>query len=205
MSNSHALLQHPVIEQVARALRERPGVPLQVEEPTRRAAVALILRVSGAAAPVGLHVLLIKRATYVGDPWSGHIALPGGRHEPSDATLEQTAIREAWEEVAIDLSRHGRVLGRLDDVSPQTVVLPPLVITPYVAVVSADVCAQPGPEVAEAFWVPIAALQDPQASREIVLELTGGPRRVSSFQHGGYTIWGLTERILRNFFEHLRG
>ncbi len=78
-------------------------------------------------------------------------------------------------------------------------------ITPYVAVVSADVSAQPGPEVAEAFWVPVAALQDPQASREIVLELTGGPRRVSSFQHGSYTIWGLTERILRDFFEHLPG
>ena len=205
MNDSHALLQHPVIEQLTRALRERPGVALQVEEPTRRAAVALILRIGGAGARAELHVLLIKRATYVGDPWSGHIAFPGGRHEPSDATLEHTAIREAREEVAIDLSRHGRVLGRLDDVSPQTVVLPPLVITPYVAVVSADVCAQPGPEVAEAFWVPIAALQDPQASREIVLELTGGPRRVSSFQHGGYTIWGLTERILRNFFEHLPG
>ena len=137
MNDSHALLQHPVIEQLTRALRERPGVALQVEEPTRRAAVALILRIGGAGARTELHVLLIKRATYVGDPWSGHIAFPGGRHEPSDATLEHTAIREAREEVAIDLSRHGRVLGRMYDVSPQTVVVAPLVLTPYFAVVSA--------------------------------------------------------------------
>jgi 8-oxo-dGTP pyrophosphatase MutT (NUDIX family) len=193
-------MQHPAIARLARALRERPAVSLHVEESVRRAAVALILR---AGAPDELDVLLIKRATYVGDPWSGHVALPGGRREPGDETLEQTAIRETREETAIDLSREGTILGRLDDVRPHTIVQPALVITPYVAAVAGDIRVQPGPEVAEAFWVPVAALQDPQASREIVLELTGGPRAVWSFHHGGHIIWGLTERILRNFFQYL--
>ncbi len=194
------LLDHSVIERLARALRDRPGAPLHTTEPARRAAVALILRLGGSDA---LEILLIKRATYAGDPWSGHIAFPGGRQEPGDATLEHTAIRETWEETAIDLTRQGVVLGWLNDVQPRTPVLPPLVITPYVALVPSDICPQTGPEVAEAFWAPVRALQEPQASREVVLELTGGPRAVSSFQHRGYTIWGLTERILRNFFEYV--
>ncbi len=194
------LLDHPLIDRLTRALRERPGVQLPPVGPARRAAVALILRIGELDAP---EVLLIKRAIYAGDPWSGHVAFPGGRQEPGDATLEQTAIRETWEETGIDLTRQGVMLGRLDDVEPRTPVLPPLVITPYVALVAADVCLEAGPEVAEAFWVPLSALQDPQASREVVLELTGGPRSVPSFQHRGYTIWGLTERILRRFFEYL--
>jgi 8-oxo-dGTP pyrophosphatase MutT (NUDIX family) len=201
VSESDRLLRQPVIARLAQALRDRPGTPLDVEEPAGRAAVALILRTAEVDV---FEVLLIKRATYAGDPWSGHVAFPGGRFEPADATLEQTAVRETREEIAIDLVRDGAILGRLDDLEPRTPRLPRLVITPYVAVVAPDASLEAGPEVDEAFWVPLGALQDPEASREIVLDLTGGPRTVMSFQHRGYTIWGLTERILRNFFEYMR-
>jgi hypothetical protein len=51
--------------------------------------------------------------------------------------------------------------------------------------------------------VPIPALLDPEARREVVLELASGPRTVWSFQHRGHTIWGLTERILRQFLSYL--
>jgi 8-oxo-dGTP pyrophosphatase MutT (NUDIX family) len=190
------LLNHPVVHRLAHALSEHRPAQLETEEPLRRAAVALILRDGGDGA---LELLMIKRAAFEGDPWSGHVALPGGRQEPGDASLEATAIRETWEETGIDLARDGCVIGRLDDLQPRTPRLPPLVITPFLAVLARDVPIVLSPEVAEAFWVPLAALQDPGASREIVLELTGGPRSVPSFQHEGYTIWGLTERILRQF------
>jgi 8-oxo-dGTP pyrophosphatase MutT (NUDIX family) len=193
---SIALLNHPVVHRLARALSEHRPAQLETEEPLRRAAVALILRDGGGGA---LELLMIKRAAFEGDPWSGHVALPGGRQEPGDASLEATAIRETWEETGIDLARDGCVIGRLDDLQPRTPRLPPLVITPFLAVLARDVPIVLSPEVAEAFWVPLSALQDPNASREIVLELTGGPRAVPSFQHEGYTIWGLTERILRQF------
>ena len=71
-----ALLAHPVIARLERTLRERPGEQLVLSDPLRRAAVALILRDPGDAS---LEFLLIKRADYEGDPWSGHVALPGGR------------------------------------------------------------------------------------------------------------------------------
>ena len=190
------LLNHPVLRHLARVLRERRPVQLELEEPLRRAAVALILRAGEQGV---IELLMIKRAAFEGDPWSGHIALPGGRQEPDDASLQHTAIRETWEETGIDLARDGCVVGQLDDLQPRTPRLPPLVITPFVAVLERDVPIVLSPEVDEAFWVPLTALQDPNASREIVLELTGGPRTVPSFQHEGYTIWGLTERILRQF------
>jgi 8-oxo-dGTP pyrophosphatase MutT (NUDIX family) len=75
---------------------------------SRRAAVALLVRLDETRVPAVPQLLMIKRATFEGDPWSGHIALPGGRREPADATLERTVVRETWEETAIDLERDGR-------------------------------------------------------------------------------------------------
>src|SRR5262245_28580055 len=66
------------------------------------ASVALIVR--GRA---DLGVLLIKRAKREGDPWSGHMALPGGRRDPKDASLIETAAREAREETGVDLESIG--------------------------------------------------------------------------------------------------
>src|SRR4051812_3842337 len=56
----------------------------------RRAAVAAILR----DAAEGPEILFIRRAEHPQDPWSGHMAFPGGREEPGDADLLETAIRE---------------------------------------------------------------------------------------------------------------
>jgi 8-oxo-dGTP pyrophosphatase MutT (NUDIX family) len=194
------VLAHREVERLARALRARPGVRIQTQGPERRAAVALILRPGDGGV---LELLMIKRALHERDPWSGHVALPGGRQEPGDATLEHTAIRETREEIDVDLSRHARVLGTLDDVHPRTAVLPPIVITPVVAALAGNPTIVRSPEVAEAFWVPVDALRDPAATRDVVLELTTGPRTVRSFQHRDYTIWGLTERILRQLLEYL--
>ena len=61
------------------------------------AAVAIVL------APDPDAVLLIRRAERAGDPWSGHMALPGGRYEPKDPDLLGTALRETVEEVGVAL------------------------------------------------------------------------------------------------------
>ncbi|MGI8496630.1 MAG: NUDIX hydrolase [Gemmatimonadaceae bacterium] len=189
------------LELIASRLTRRAALRLDVDEPARRAAVTLILRDT----PRGdLELLLIRRAVYEGDPWSGHIALPGGRREPGDTSLEQTALRETREEIGIDLAATGRVLGALDELQPRTPVLPPIVITPFVAAVSGDPTLILSSEVAEAFWVPVLLLQDPAISREVSIRLSGANRQVASFQLRQHTVWGLTERILRQFLELLR-
>ena len=193
------IAQHPEIAPLVRAMAGRPPALVEAEDPARRAAVALLVRLDETREAPRPQLLMIKRATFEGDPWSGHVALPGGRREPADPSLERTVVRETWEETAIDLERDGRLLGCLDELAPRTPVLPPIIITPFVGLVRADVDIVASPEVAEWFWVDVAALRDPEVSREVVLELATGPRAVMSFQHGAHTIWGLTERILRQF------
>lgn len=199
MTDLDRIAHHPEIAPLVRAVVSRKPTLVEPQESERRAAVALLVRLDEAREVPTPQLLLIKRATYEGDPWSGHVALPGGRREPGDPSLERTVIRETWEETAIDIDRDGRLIGCLDEVAPRTPVLPPIIITPFVALVRSDVEIVASPEVADWFWVDVAALRDPEISREVVLELSGGPRTVMSFQHGAHTIWGLTERILRQF------
>lgn len=199
MTDLDRIAHHPEIAPLVRAVVSRQPTLVEPQESERRAAVALLVRLDEAREVPTPQLLLIKRATYEGDPWSGHVALPGGRREPGDPSLERTVIRETWEETAIDIDRDGRLIGCLDEVAPRTPVLPPIIITPFVGLVRSDVEIVASPEVADWFWVDVAALRDPEISREVVLELSGGPRTVMSFQHGAHTIWGLTERILRQF------
>jgi 8-oxo-dGTP pyrophosphatase MutT (NUDIX family) len=191
---------HPDIARLAAALHEHPGQPVEPEGPTRLAAVLLVLRLGDHGEP---ELLMIKRAEAESDPWSGHVACPGGRMEPGDHDLEQTAIRETWEETGIDVARDGEILGTLDDVSPRTPVLPPIVVRPYVGVVRSDVRIAASPEVAEAFWVPLPALRERAAWGTGLVRVQGREETRPTFRHGGYTVWGLTERVLTQFLERL--
>ena len=193
-TTSHA---HPELARLADALARRPGlrVVLAADEPApRRAAVAVTLR---EARDGSLELLLIKRADYEGDPWSGQVALPGGRHEPGDPSLEATAVRETFEETGVDLAAAGTVLGALDEIFPRTPVLPPIVVRPYVFALAREVELTLSHEVAAAFWVPLSRLRDEGTSVETTVLVRGIERRVTCFRHGEHVIWGLTERILR--------
>jgi 8-oxo-dGTP pyrophosphatase MutT (NUDIX family) len=197
VSPLRGVLAHPEIQRLAQAFASRVPLRHDPADPIRRAAVALLLRLGDGDA---LELLLIKRAIYESDPWSGHVALPGGRQEPGDPTLLHTAIRETREEIGVDISGQGVVLGVLDELSPSTPRLPPLTILPHVAAVERDLPLTLSREVADAFWVPLPVLRDPAASREVDLDLVTGVRRVRSLSYKEHIIWGLTERILRQFF-----
>jgi 8-oxo-dGTP pyrophosphatase MutT (NUDIX family) len=144
-----------------------------------------------------LEVLLILRATREGDPWSGQVALPGGRRDGSDATLQDTAIRETLEETGIDLAAHGLVLGTLDELRPRTPVLPPIIVTPFVAVVPDEVPIQISDELSDAFWAPWSTFADPTRVDESTVNVRGADWKVSSYLVGERIVWGMTERMLR--------
>ena len=190
------LAAHPVMAPLITALASHRPVEIDAAPSVRRAAILLVIREREDGEP---ELLMIKRAEVERDPWSGHIACPGGRMEPQDADLSETAIRETLEETGVNVVRDGRMIGQLDDLSPTTMALPPIVIRPFVAIVRADVEIVPSDEVALAFWVPLALLLARHPWGTEIVHVRGAALTVSAFQHGVYTVWGLTERVLRQF------
>lgn len=195
-----SILEHPDIQRLQRVLRDRQPTPF-ADEKMRRAAVALIFRESGGDP----ELLFIKRAEYPGDPWSGHVAFPGGRREAHDSSLADTAIRETREEIGIDLSLHGEIIGELDELQPQSIRLPELVVAPFVAVLNEAPAFTLASEVASAFWVPLRALHESDLWRDT--EVSGKDFRMTrrAFHHEGHVIWGITERIIAQLLTLLSG
>jgi len=187
------LLAHPDIVKLRSALESHRGARADKEEGVRRAAVALIFRAGENGAP---ELLFIKRAEYPADPWSGQIAFPGGREESADPTLADTAIRETREETGIDLVRDGTVIGTLDDLRPQTVRLPAVIVRPYVVLLNRFEPLVLSDEVALAFWIPLEAFKDAPSWQDTDVLARGVQMNRRAFHHQGQVIWGMTERIL---------
>jgi 8-oxo-dGTP pyrophosphatase MutT (NUDIX family) len=175
--------------------------PKTLTSPSNRgAAVAIVLReVEGSP-----EVLFIERARRDGDPWSGHMAFPGGRIDPEDAHARDAAERETREEVGVDLAG-AEPLGRLDDLRGRHAAAPDqgLVISAFVYHAVDPAPLQPNWEVEQAFWFPVPALLDAGRRVEYAVRLdrelrfpgilVGTPER--------HVVWGLTYRFLEIFFE----
>ncbi|HKZ48235.1 MAG TPA: CoA pyrophosphatase [Thermoplasmata archaeon] len=142
-------------------------------------------------APAGAEILLVVRQVRDGDPWSGQVALPGGRARPGERPSE-TAAREMLEEVGIDLRDCATVLGCLPLIAPAN--KPEMAVVPQVAVLTRDVPAVCGEEVTAAHWVPFHALTANEV--RVVRHLHGDDREFPAFAHGHLEVWGLTHRIL---------
>ncbi len=172
-----------------------PGHPRVIGPRTLRDAAVLIPVVDhGAEASV----LLTKRAeTLVSH--SGQVAFPGGRIDPTDASPEAAALREAEEEIGLD-ARHVELIGRMPDyVSGSGYRIAPVlaIVRPgFHLVINED-------EVDAAFEVPLRFLMDPanhtQSSREFDSRLWV----FYDMPYGGQRIWGVTAGIIRTLYERL--
>jgi 8-oxo-dGTP pyrophosphatase MutT (NUDIX family) len=179
-------------ERLRQALAEPPPeAPLPGQ---RSAAIALILlEVEGT-----LEVLLIERATRTGDPWSGHMALPGGHQEPADPDLGATAERETLEEVGLDLRQLGERLGRLSDCSPMRGV--PIGVRPFVYLLQARPTLTLSEEVRQALWVPVGPLRRGERRTTFNWSRAGQQLEFPAWDIDGHVVWGLTYRVLDEFF-----
>ncbi len=183
------------LELLRHRLRARPGS--DPGHPAGCAAVALIISLNPEPS-----LLLIRRAERAGDPWSGHVAFPGGRWEPGDATLVETAAREAEEEVGIPRVELGDPIGTLGTVIPFGGVRTTLPVLPTVFEIPSPAPTRPNREVAATVWAPIRQILDP-ASRGSYRHVSEGGAwtRLPSVMVEGMTVWGLTHRILWQFLE----
>jgi 8-oxo-dGTP pyrophosphatase MutT (NUDIX family) len=154
----------------------------------RRAAVAVVLQ--NAADP---HVLLMKRVEREGDPWSGHISLPGGGYQSEDPDLLATAIRETREELGIDVAR-ARILGNLDPLHPRSSGPRGIEVTPFVFLVEESLVPVCGPEALAAFWFPLERAA--AGAFDSTYVYPASDLTFPSWDYEGHVIWGLTMRIL---------
>lgn len=163
------------------------------------AAVALVLRERSG----DLEALFIRRAEHEGDPWSGHLAFPGGRIDPGDVDARAAAERETLEELSLDLDR-ARLLGRLSDVLGHA---ESIRVSAFVYGIDGDPELEPNHEIREAFWSPLSHCDDPerQAIREFryldrsmplpTVRLLDDPRAP--------VLWGITYKFVDEFMSIL--
>jgi len=185
-----------LLHSIGERLRGRDPHVVQRDE-ARRAAVAMILAPGGGE----LNVLLIRRAEHEGDPWSGHMAFPGGHRDRDDATLVDTAIRETREEVGIDLGRRGELVSRLDDVQAHARGADlDMVVTPYLfALDRTRPTSIDRSEVAEATWFPLRVFRDERFHGTTPISRGDVRFDFPAFLYEGNAVWGMTYRMIRDF------
>jgi 8-oxo-dGTP pyrophosphatase MutT (NUDIX family) len=158
----------------------------------RTASVAVILRKEAE-----ISILLIERSERVDDPWSGQIAFPGGKSQPGDSSLMETAERETEEEVGIDLKRSSRFMGYHAPVRTHTGTM---LVVPSVFELKQEVDVRPNLEVQSYRWVPVSSFTNGSSDSTYGLLRGGVPEKLPAFKVGDYVIWGLTYRLIRTLF-----
>jgi 8-oxo-dGTP pyrophosphatase MutT (NUDIX family) len=188
------------IEEIRAALARRAPIAIPAARVERRAAVAIVLRQSEELATS--EILFILRAQHREDPWSGHMAFPGGRVEQDDPSPLEAALRETSEEVGVDLARCGRLLGQIDETQAsaggRTL---PLAIVPFVFELVEPVLPRANAEeVDQILWVTLGELLDPAFRGTTPYEIYGQHYDLPCIRARGQVIWGLTYRMLMQLF-----
>jgi 8-oxo-dGTP pyrophosphatase MutT (NUDIX family) len=146
----------------------------------------------------GATVILTLRAAHL-PSHAGQIAFPGGRADPGDATIVDTALREAQEEIGLapDLVTP---IGLLDGYRTGTGYR----IVPVLAAVLPKFTPQPDTrEVADIFEVPLAFLMTGSNHQRHARQWQGHTRHFYAMPYGERYIWGATAGILRLMYERL--
>ena len=171
--------------------------PIGESQPTQKqqSAVCLILRTP--APDFRPEILFIRRAERADDPWSGHMAFPGGRRHREDQTIAHTAVRETLEEIGMSL-RSEESLGALGPYSPR--VSPELAVYPFIYLTehSGELVLNVT-EVDEIHWVPLAHAFKSSSFTQRPYTFRGMTLTLPSFSFDDHHIWGVTYVILLDF------
>lgn len=142
----------------------------------------------------GEYYIIFTLRTETVEYHKGQISFPGGAYHPDDENLLDTALRESYEEIGV-CPTDVKVVGELDDLITRT----NFRVTPFVGFVPYPYNFRANEaEVSEIIHVPLSWLRDKRHSRQGVY---GSGVRGYYYDYQGYTIWGLTARILKPFLD----
>jgi 8-oxo-dGTP pyrophosphatase MutT (NUDIX family) len=192
----------------SRLLREPPLLPLKPARsdydlnPGNRPAAKTDLTPAAVLLPLVFrhepHVLLTRRTDHL-SRHAGQVAFPGGRADPKDISLVETALRETQEETGIDPA-FVTIAGFLDAYETGT----GYAILPVVGLLADGFALSPHEhEVAAIFEVPLSFLLDPANRQLHKREFQGRQRSFYAFTYEGHYIWGATAAMLINFGERI--
>ena len=140
------------------------------------------------------HLLFTKRTDQV-KYHKGEISFPGGMVDEDDLGLEDTALREAFEEIGLKES-DVQIIGALDDI----VTVTEFIVTPFVGLFPYPYPFKTSPvEIAELIEVPLSFLLTEGNFNEREITRMGRKEIIYAYQYGEHTIWGATARILKQF------
>jgi len=174
----------------AEAIVKLPTVLKPVsDEQGANSAVALLLK----SKRNDFDLLLVKRVKNPSDPWSGQMALPGGKRAPKDVSLKDTVMRETMEETGIKLD-DCRFLGVLTAISSEP--KPEIKILPFIILLEDEPKLKLNKEELESFiWVPFEELVQSKG----IVEFSFG--KVPAYIFADTIVWGVTYRIMSNFIQ----
>lgn len=170
-----------IIETLSRTLKP----PSKVQNAD--AAVAFLLK----PANQDFRILLVKRVESLYDPWSGQMALPGGKCNPKDRNIKQTVIRETLEETNINLLHRCLFLGVLENM--RSTVKPNLLVAPFVILLEHEPTIILNEELEGHLWFPLNRLQECKGTAKFPFG------EVPAYFVNDNVVWGLTYRIFERF------
>jgi len=189
-------MHNPTLANIRGSLGSLDRQPFYAKPSPGAASVALIL----AGPESHLSICFIRRADREGDPWSGHMAFPGGRADNSDPTHVRVAERETFEEVGIHLDSPAFIgplpqmpirRGRIDT---------GMALSSFVYYIGLGIVPLlPNHEVADAYWIPFDHLWDIGNSTTLEVVSGGAPATYPAIRYQGNLIWGLSYRVLELF------
>jgi len=156
------------------------------------AAVALLLK----PRDQDLKVLIVKRVENPVDPWSGQMALPGGKRDAKDQNLKQTVVRETLEETNINLLDRCRFLGLMETL--RSTRRPEMKILPFVVLLEYEPSIKLNEELEGFVWISLEEL----VQHKDTVKFSFG--EFPAYVVGNSVIWGLTYRILEKFVHTLK-
>ncbi|MBL4866904.1 MAG: CoA pyrophosphatase [Pseudomonadales bacterium] len=186
------------LSDIRTAINDQDHEPAIHDTAASQASVAVII----AEGKTDLEICFIRRSERDDDPWSGHVAFPGGRVETGDLCANTVAERETREEIGIHLVEDHRI-GPLPirqvarSASIQNMVLSPFIYHVGPRDLISTSCDPM--EVADVFWVPVKQLFDKESISEHTFNVRGSTIDLPGIKFGDHIIWGLTLRILGSF------